>query len=152
MLLSLYLNIRKCVEFLKYCQVHFKWNTEINDHKPSDMQNNNHQRCEYVSLYDKGKWLKVTDNNKVANQLTLKWGDYLGLFQWDEHKMILKSGSGRQKIPFMPETRETATWDKLCLTLLALETKEVQPQAQDCGCPLKTEKGKEMYYLLDTKK
>lgn len=41
--------------------------------------------CESVSLHDRGKWLKDTDNVKVANQLTLKWGDYPGIFQRGQH-------------------------------------------------------------------
>ena len=39
---------------------------------------------EYVIFHGKVRRIKVVEGIKVANQLTLSWGDYFGLSQWDQ--------------------------------------------------------------------
>lgn len=40
--------------------------------------------CDYVKLYGK-KGIKIADGIEFAKQLSLKGGDYYGLFGWARH-------------------------------------------------------------------
>lgn len=90
--------------------------------------------CEYVTLYDK-RTLQMGFRLK-----TLRWGDYLGLFKWDQsnHTLLYKKstlGCGQRGMPSQNKGQRDVIWQGLSPLLLVLKMKEGGHKPRDGMTP-----------------